>query len=58
MRPKILTAKPTFRLTKWYADCIGENGDTAIVYCGTVRWRTIVLPYASVLEVIAVNQPR
>ena len=58
MRPKILTAKPTFRLTKWYADCIGENGDTAIVYCGTVRWRTIVLPYASVLEAIAVNQPR
>jgi len=52
-----LTAKRTFHLTKWYADCIGENGDTAIVYCGIARWRAIALHYASVLGAIAVNQP-
>jgi hypothetical protein len=50
-------AKPTFHLTKWYADCIGENGDTVILYCGTARWRTIPLHYASVLEAIADKQP-
>ena len=52
-----MKAKPTFQLTKWYADCVGENGDTVIVYCGIAQWRTIALHYASVLEANAVNQP-
>jgi hypothetical protein len=54
----ILTVRIKFQLTKWYADCVGENGDTVIVYCGIARWRGISLHYASVLEANADEQPR
>ncbi len=58
LRRRTLTAKTKFQLTKWYADCIGENGDAIIVYCGIARWRAITLRYASRLEANAGKRPQ
>jgi hypothetical protein len=54
---KTLTAKTKFQLTKWYADCVAENGDAIIVYCGIARWRAFTLCYASVLEAKTGKEP-
>lgn len=51
-----MTAPLKFHLTKWYADCIAENGHAVIVYCATARWRAIALHYECVLEANAANQ--
>ena len=45
-----MTPNSKFRLTKWYADCVGHDGDVVILYCGIARWRAITLRYTSVLE--------
>ena len=49
-RGTILTPNSKFQLTKWYADCVGHNGDAVIVYYGIARWRAITLQYTSILE--------
>jgi len=50
LRGTTLTPSSKFQLTKWYADCVGHNGDAVILYCGIMRWRAITLRYTSVLE--------
>ncbi|HET9405690.1 MAG TPA: hypothetical protein VFO39_00485 [Candidatus Sulfotelmatobacter sp.] len=40
---------PAFELTKWYADCISDQGDAAIIYHAELRWRAVKLSYASLL---------
>lgn len=57
MRGTTLTPNSKFHFTKWYADCVGLNGDVVILYCGIVRWRAITLRYASVLEAAPGQQP-
>ena len=57
MRKTTLTPNSKFHLTKWYADCVGHNGDTIILYCGIARWRAITLRYSSVLEAGLGKQP-
>lgn len=39
----------SFELTKWYADCVSENGEAAIVYNAELRWRSIRIHYNSLL---------
>lgn len=41
--------KTSFLLTKWYLDCVAENGDTAILYLANLRWNTVSIAYGSVL---------
>jgi hypothetical protein len=38
-----------FELTKWYADCVSENGEVAIVYNAELRWRSVTIHYNSLL---------
>jgi len=38
-----------FELSKWYADCISEDGEAAIVYHAELRWRAVALHYRSLL---------
>jgi len=45
--------QPPFLLTKWYLDCVAENGDTAIVYVADLRWDRLSLHYASLLTALA-----
>jgi hypothetical protein len=52
-----LTPGSNFQLTKWYADCVGNNGDAVILYCGIARWRAITLWYTSILEAAFGKQP-
>jgi hypothetical protein len=41
--------KSSFRLTKWYLDCVANSGDVVIVYCADLRWSALEMQYASVL---------
>ena len=40
---------PAFELSKWYADCVTEEGDTLIIYHAQLRWRTPTIHYSSLL---------
>lgn len=41
--------KSGFALSKWYADCVPEQGDAIILYSAELCWRTAVIPYTSLL---------
>ncbi len=49
-RQRPVVRNSSFRLTKWYLDCVSEIGDTAIVYCADLHWRGVSLRHASVLS--------
>jgi hypothetical protein len=38
-----------FQLSKWYADCISEEGDAVIIYHAELRWRRLAIHYSSLL---------
>lgn len=38
-----------FELSKWYADCVTEDGDALIIYHARLRWRTPAIHYSSLL---------
>jgi hypothetical protein len=38
-----------FELSKWYADCVSEEGDALIAYSGQLRYRRFSVSYDSVL---------
>jgi hypothetical protein len=40
---------PPFELSKWYADCVTEQGDALILYCAELRWRGPAIHYSSLL---------
>ncbi len=44
-----------FRLSKWYVDCVGEDGECAIAYHAELSWGPIALGYASLLRRGAAN---
>jgi len=50
------TNPPEFRLTKYYADCVSEAGDTVIAYYGWVQWKRLTVHYSSLLTKIG-NAP-
>lgn len=39
-----------FSLSKWYGDCIADNGDSVLLYKGRLRWGGVSVNYASILE--------
>jgi hypothetical protein len=47
-----LLGKNSFLLTKWYLDCVAENGDVVILYVADLRWNTLSLRYGSLLTVL------
>jgi hypothetical protein len=38
-----------FMLSKWYADCTGEEGDALILYSAELDWRGLAIHYTSLL---------
>lgn len=40
---------PDFELSKWYADCVTEDGDALILYSAELRWRWPAIHYTSLL---------
>ncbi len=41
---------PSFLLSKWYLDCVTDNGDGIIVYVAELRWNSWRTRYASTLR--------
>ena len=41
---------PSFLLSKWYLDCIADNGDGVIIYVAELRWSSWRTRYASTLR--------
>lgn len=39
-----------FKLSKWYLDCVTDQGDVGIAYTGAVHWGVFRLHYSSLLE--------
>jgi hypothetical protein len=39
-----------FTLSKWYLDCVGDDGDALVAYAAMVRWGPVALRYASTLR--------
>jgi hypothetical protein len=48
----------SFRLSKWYMDCVAEDGDVVIAYAAELRWGPVSLHYGSVLWREAGTQAR
>lgn len=46
---KTVEAESSFRLTKWYLDCVGEGGEAFIAYIAKAHFAGITLRYASTL---------
>jgi hypothetical protein len=43
--------KNSFLLTKWYLDCVAENGDAVILYVAHLKWKALTIHYGSLLTV-------
>ena len=44
--------KNSFLFTKWYLDCVAENGDAVILYVADLRWNALSVHYGSLLTVL------
>jgi hypothetical protein len=44
--------KNSFLFTKWYLDCVAENGDAVILYVADLRWNALTVHYGSLLTVL------
>jgi len=45
-------SKNSFLLTKWYLDCVAENGDAVILYVADLQWNALTLHYGSLIKVL------
>ena len=52
MKSRNLSKESSFLLTKWYMDCVAENGDAAVVYVADLRWNKLSIHYESLLTII------
>jgi hypothetical protein len=43
-----VVTKPDFLLSKWYLDCVADNGDTFIGYSAALHWKTMALHYTNI----------
>jgi len=48
----------TFHLSKWYLDCVADDGSAIIGYFARLRWRSLALQYAAALVAPAGLAPR
>jgi hypothetical protein len=39
-----------FHLSKWYLDCVAENGDGAVIYVADLQWKSWHIRYASAMS--------
>lgn len=46
-----------FELSKWYFDCVTDNGTTSIMYRASVKWGLLNLNYAASLYIPAKGKP-
>lgn len=44
------TKRPKFFLSKWYFDCVSDDGEAVIAYAAKLRWRTFSIDYSSTLH--------
>jgi hypothetical protein len=42
--------RPKFFLSKWYFDCVSDDGEAFIGYTAEMRWRTFSIDYSSTLH--------
>lgn len=42
--------RPKFFLSKWYFDCVSDDGEAFIAYTAEMRWRTLSIDYSSTLH--------
>ena len=42
--------RPKFFLSKWYFDCVSDDGEAFIGYAAEMRWRTFSIDYTSTLH--------
>ncbi len=47
-----ILSKNSFLLTKWYLDCVAENGDAAILYVADLQWNALSFHYGSLIKVL------
>ena len=47
-----------FHLSKWYMDCVSEEGEVVIAYAARLRWRAITLHYSGLLRRWPGEDPR
>lgn len=45
-----MSTKPDFLLSKWYLDCVADDGDTCIGYAADLQWKALNLHYTSILS--------
>jgi len=48
----------SFLLSKWYMDCIAEDGEVFIAYAANLRWRSLSFDYSSTLRKCGDDPPR
>ncbi len=46
---------PAFLITKWYLDCVTEDGDAVIIYAAELRWHRMRARYNSLLVKAGTN---
>jgi len=46
-----------FHLSKWYLDCVAEDGRVFVAYSARLRWRGLTLDYTSVLGAASSLKP-
>jgi hypothetical protein len=46
-----LSKPSSFLLTKWYLDCVADNGDGVVAYVAKLRWNRLSMHYGSLLTV-------
>ncbi len=46
---RLFVTRPVFELSKWYLDCVAQDGQTIIAYAGELRWKSLSLHYQSLL---------
>jgi len=44
-----LSSNPSFVLSKWYFDCVADDGRTFIGYLAELRWKSLAIHYQSIL---------
>ena len=47
--PENEAPRSSFELSKWYLDCVSDDGDVIIAYAAEVRWRALAIRYTSTL---------